>query len=197
MLTSKFPLTNFSFWRSPSGVRPVSALDSHESLRPAAFRAPLFAFLVWAILGTSLPAATFYVATSGNDTQPGTSALPFRTVQRGVDVAQPGDTILVAAGNYPEEVRSVRNGTATGLITIDGQSNASIRSFALGHSYHKLQKLKLTGPVVQYQSLLAVKLDAHHNTVVDNIIDAADALKVYGISWTAGPVLPFELWRRP
>ncbi len=45
-------------------------------------------------------AATFYVATTGNDGNPGTSAKPWKTLQHAVNMVSPGDTILVEAGTY-------------------------------------------------------------------------------------------------
>src|SRR6476619_2837533 len=63
-------------------------------------------FLVYALvffLGTSAAqAATFYVATTGNDSNPGTLAQPFRTMRQGVSVLVPGDTTYVRAGTYFE-----------------------------------------------------------------------------------------------
>jgi hypothetical protein len=45
-------------------------------------------------------AETFYVATTGDDDNPGTEASPWRTLQKGVDTMAPGDTLLVRAGSY-------------------------------------------------------------------------------------------------
>jgi hypothetical protein len=45
-------------------------------------------------------AATFYVATTGNDSHPGTAAQPWATLQRAANVVNPGDRVVVRAGNY-------------------------------------------------------------------------------------------------
>src|SRR5208283_3909764 len=45
-------------------------------------------------------AATYYVSTQGNNGQPGTAAKPFATLQYAVNIAAPGDTILVTTGTY-------------------------------------------------------------------------------------------------
>lgn len=54
----------------------------------------------------------YYVATNGSNTNPGTEALPFRTIQKGVDMAQAGETVYVKAGTYSEEVSITNSGTA-------------------------------------------------------------------------------------
>jgi len=46
-----------------------------------------------------------YVATTGADTNPGTSEEPFATIQAAIDAASDGYTIIVAAGIYEEEVK--------------------------------------------------------------------------------------------
>ena len=54
-------------------------------------------------LGTSTAqAATYYVATTGNDSNPGTLSQPFRTMRQGVSVLRPGDTTYVRVGTYFE-----------------------------------------------------------------------------------------------
>jgi parallel beta-helix repeat protein len=43
---------------------------------------------------------SFYVATNGNDANPGTQAQPFRTLSKAVSVLTPGDVLFVRAGSY-------------------------------------------------------------------------------------------------
>ncbi|MEV0425681.1 DUF1565 domain-containing protein [Micromonospora sp. NPDC050495] len=50
-------------------------------------------------------ASVFHVATSGSDRADGSAERPFRTINRAAGVAQPGDTVLVHAGQYREWVK--------------------------------------------------------------------------------------------
>ena len=62
--------------------------------------AVLVAFVVLVGLGGSAMAADYYVATWGNDANPGTQAAPWATLQHAVQSIAPGDTIYVRAGTY-------------------------------------------------------------------------------------------------
>jgi hypothetical protein len=65
---------------------------------------------------------TFYVATTGSDSNPGTLEAPWRTVQHALDVLQPGQRALVRAGTYAESLSVSRAGTPTAPITIENYS---------------------------------------------------------------------------
>jgi hypothetical protein len=60
--------------------------------------------------------ARLYVAAGGSDTNPGTEAAPFRTIQRAANVAKPGTTVYVGPGTYRENIRHATNGTAAARI---------------------------------------------------------------------------------
>ena len=51
-----------------------------------------------------------HVALDGKDDNPGTRSAPLRTIQRGAELAQPGDTVTVHAGIYRERVNPSRGG---------------------------------------------------------------------------------------
>jgi hypothetical protein len=55
-----------------------------------------------ALTALNAQAATYYVATTGNDSNPGTQAQPFRTIARGIAATADGDTVSVADGTYNE-----------------------------------------------------------------------------------------------
>jgi parallel beta-helix repeat protein len=59
-------------------------------------------------------AATLYVSTSGSDTNPGTSASPWRTIQHAANAAIAGDTVYIHGGTYNEAVTVNVSGSASG-----------------------------------------------------------------------------------
>jgi hypothetical protein len=62
--------------------------------------------------------SSFYVSTKGNDSNPGTQAAPWRTVQHAADSVRAGSTVNVRGGVYEELVTIKASGNATdGYIT--------------------------------------------------------------------------------
>jgi parallel beta-helix repeat protein len=66
-------------------------------------------------------ATTYYVdgsSAAARDSNPGTSAQPWKTIGKATGLLQPGDTVLVKAGVYREFVTLSKSGTAAKPITI-------------------------------------------------------------------------------
>jgi hypothetical protein len=64
-------------------------------------------------------AATYYVATTGNNSNPGTSSKPWRTVAYAASKMVPGDTTYVKGGTYNEGlIRFGRSGTSSTPIKL-------------------------------------------------------------------------------
>jgi Right handed beta helix region len=77
-------------------------------------------FLLFACVPVALgqPHASFYVATTGNNSNPGTQSAPWRTFQYAADTARAGSTVNVRSGIYEELVSINVSGNATdGFIT--------------------------------------------------------------------------------
>jgi hypothetical protein len=53
-----------------------------------------------ALCGAGASGATYYVATGGGDSNPGTAGQPWLTLDKAVNSVQPGDTIIVGPGTY-------------------------------------------------------------------------------------------------
>ncbi len=60
----------------------------------------------------------YYVATMGNDANPGTFAAPFRTIQRACNTVNMGSLIYIRGGTYREKVTLTRGGDADKWIII-------------------------------------------------------------------------------
>jgi Protein of unknown function (DUF1565) len=61
--------------------------------------------------------ATYYVSTTGSDSNPGTFTGPWLTIQHAADTATPGTTVYVLGGVYNESVKFPNSGTASAPIT--------------------------------------------------------------------------------
>lgn len=101
----------------------------------------LFIVFIMAVLlcSASLFAATYYVATSGDDANAGTQAAPWKSINNGdaTSVLQPGDTVIVQAGTYePAQVSGagfiVKNcsGSAGNPITYKANGEVTISNTA-------------------------------------------------------------------
>jgi hypothetical protein len=110
------------------------------------------ALLLWNIY--PVQAATFrYVAPGGAGNRDGSSwenALP--SIQAALDQAQPGDTIYLAPGDYPEALVTKVHGLPSQPITLVGPatavlrgSNASGRIFQIFHDYYVLDGWTING----------------------------------------------------
>ncbi len=60
----------------------------------------------------------YYVSLSGNDSNPGTQAQPFRTIQKGLNTLIAGDTLYIRAGTYTEKIVINVSGSSSAYITI-------------------------------------------------------------------------------
>lgn len=116
----------------------------------------LATFSVGLFTVTSAHAATYYVATSGSDSNPGSEAAPFKIVQKAVEVVRAGDTVIIKPGRHaPFDLRNI-NGADGAPITFFGEPGAVIdrylggdivyRNIELyaGNSYITIDGLELT-----------------------------------------------------
>ncbi len=111
--------------------------------------------------------ATYHVSPTGSDSNPGSEARPFRTIQKAADSVKPGDTVLVDDGVYtysgPNDcygkvvVCVSRGGSPDNWVVfrsknkwgakIDGGNGKAGAGFAVrgGASYVRIQDFEITG----------------------------------------------------
>src|SRR5713101_8675509 len=77
-----------------------------HTVRPLALSAIMFTVLLTGgvLSPRAATAATYYVATTGNDANSGTQAQPFRTIAKGLTVLRTGDTLYLRGGTYAENI---------------------------------------------------------------------------------------------
>lgn len=104
----------------PTAIPPVEEPPAEPTAQPP-------------VAGNPISEGSIFVATNGNDNNTGSEQQPLRTIQKAIDMAKPGDTILVRGGTYAEVVTFTQSGKDGQPITlaaypgekpvIDGQYN--------------------------------------------------------------------------
>ena len=68
----------------------------------------------------------YYVATTGSDSNPGTIAQPWRTIQQAANTMVASDTVYIRAGTYRERVEPQNSGSAGQYITYAAYPGESV-----------------------------------------------------------------------
>jgi hypothetical protein len=139
--------------------------------RRATFLARVAAVLAILVLAGVSPAAVYVVdqaAPGSADTNPGTDAKPFKTVQHAADLAKPGDTVYVMLGRYEDRVKVAASGEAGRPITFQAmpRRSAVVGGFDLQGSYVRVAGFEITADT----PAVAVQLNGSHCEVLDNYI---------------------------
>ncbi len=137
----------------------------------------------------------YYVSVKGDDNNPGSELQPFRTINRGVRVLQPGDTLLVKAGTYKEAlnnsipsgvswerpvtlqafpgdkvtIKPIRKQKAERVINFRSNHYIVIDGFILDGTYVLYETVKFSGNVDS-----AIE-SPHHIRLINNVIRNAGA----------------------
>ena len=82
--------------------------------------------LIQLLASFSLFANSYYVATNGDDSNPGSDSQPWRTIQKAANTLVAGDTVFIKAGIYNERVIVQNSGTANNFIVFSNYQSDSV-----------------------------------------------------------------------
>lgn len=78
-------------------------------------------------VGAEPQPASFFVAADGSDSNPGTAAAPFRTLNKAYQAANPGQVVEVAGGMYPEQTVNAKASAAAPNVIFRPAQGASVQ----------------------------------------------------------------------
>ena len=109
----------------------------------------LFIFFL-VVAATHIFAGTFYyvAASNGNDNNPGTQDLPWKTIQKAANGMIAGDTVFVMGGTYNERVSITKSGNSGNPISFrinPGNSVTVNGGFTITGNYVNIDGFRVTG----------------------------------------------------
>lgn len=129
----------------------------------------------------------YYVSVTGSDSNTGRSeSTAFATVQRAINLSQPGDVILVMGGTYPDSRSGTvvsRGGTPAAWLSIRNypgqtpifQNDTNYNVFRIGNGFRTAPS---TGPAVAYVEIRGLRIRGNAetaNTTYASLIGTSDA----------------------
>ena len=133
---------------------------------------------------------TYYVATNGNDSYPGTQTQPWKTITQAAKTAVAGDTVIITPGTYSESVAFQKSGTSSAPVTFQGQSapvivpatqtstpmcldsrNSCVRgTLKIDGNYVVLKNFEVVGPPSDPGDEAGISVNGSYNQVANNFI---------------------------
>ena len=118
----------------------------------------------------------YFVATTGSDSNPGTQALPWKTISKAVRTVGAGDAVYVRGGIYTEQVDITKSGTQEKpirFLAYPGEApviDGSVVNLITGDSLLHLAGdwVVVSGFEVRYSKYMGIELSGQHD-VVDNV----------------------------
>jgi hypothetical protein len=122
---------------------------------------------------TPVPDGNYYVSTSGNDNNPGTSSQPWRTIQKAASSMGPGSTVIVLIGDYPERVQVTRSGTSGSPIAFKAQGTVTMHGFTVHADYISLIGFDISDTPDNWEDGVGIFLQGSNCDIEDNYVHFA------------------------
>ena len=146
-------------------------------------------FLLCILSALPVHAATYYVSTTGSDSNTGNSTAPFATLQKAADTVAAGDTVLVADGNYTG-FNLYQSGTTSARITFQATGSAAIIDSGTSSGYgiylSNVSYITIEGFTIQNLSYMGIALrnssvsnPVHGLIIRNNTVAETDRVGIY------------------
>ena len=123
-------------------------------------------FFCLLVAGPAVLAATYYVDKTGSDGNNGSSASPWRTIQKASDTATAGDTVIIKQGVYKEVLTTGNPGSASNRIVYKAQGDVTVHRVVVSHPYNTVQDLRVSGYTnTWFHGLVDIEAGAHWTTI--------------------------------
>ena len=128
------------------------------------------------MFSTNIVGTTYYVSTTGADTNSGTEASPFKSISKGIENLQPGDGLIIKEGVYKERVTLSKRGNegspivikADGKVIIDGEGGGgTLFTFASNSSYVSVEGLLFKNMNAVEARGMCLKSACNHIQILD------------------------------
>jgi parallel beta-helix repeat protein len=128
--------------------------------------------------------SAYYVSPSGNDSNPGTESLPWKTLAKAGSAATAGVTVYIKQGIYRERLVPVNSGTADGPITFTSYPGDSVIITGVGMTpapdwsdglvyIRDLSYVKITGLRLLNSAHVGILVEvSSHITIEKNYVDS-------------------------
>jgi hypothetical protein len=146
---------------------------------------------------TMLTTNSYYVGTTGSDTNPGTVTLPFKTFAKAVSSLTAGSTLQVMAGTYTETLTLSTSGTASAPITVIGNGDivnmqgSKANGIVVSGSYVNLSGFEAMGATDFGILITGKNVIVKNNIVHDNV--TRNGVGTCGLSTTWGSALKVKV----
>ncbi|HYR88210.1 MAG TPA: right-handed parallel beta-helix repeat-containing protein [Terriglobia bacterium] len=128
-------------------------------------------------------AEVYYVDTTGSDSNSGTSASPWKTIQKAANTLKGAEKVVVKAGSYSERVQITNSGSSEALITLQAQGTVVMQGFNLKGNYIKVDGFEVAnvpGNNLFNRGLSSgVYISGSFNEVSNNYIHGTNAAGIY------------------
>ncbi len=115
----------------------------------------------------------YYVAPTGNDSDPGTQDKPWRTIQRAANMMEAGDAATVLPGTYSERVHVTGSGSSGAPITYQARGTVVMNGFTVIANYIDIKGFEITNTPDDSRDGYGVFVEGTNCVIEDNYIHYA------------------------